>query len=50
MLIHVKVVPEKEFYQWLYEKDAEFPVEDRAKVREYLGEQVAAEIFAELPE
>jgi len=35
MLIHVKVVPEKEFYGWLIENDAVFDDEELKKVRAY---------------
>lgn len=37
MLIHVNVVSEKEFYQWLYDQDATFPPEEVARVEQLLG-------------
>jgi cytochrome c oxidase subunit II len=49
MFIHVKVVSEQEFFQWLHENDGSFPVEDREKVRRHLGEEVEQELFGDLP-
>ena len=45
MWIHVNIVSEKEFFEWLYEKGAKFPEEDRQKVIEYLGAEIAAEAY-----
>jgi cytochrome c oxidase subunit 2 len=39
MLIHVKVVPEKEYYQWLQSKGAKFRPEHAQKVAKYLGNE-----------
>lgn len=47
MWIHVEVVPEAEFYQWLDENGAEFPLEDREKILTYLGSERAREIFGD---
>jgi cytochrome c oxidase subunit II len=38
MWIHVKVVPEKEFYEWLREKGAEFPEDEIPRIAQILGE------------
>lgn len=38
MLIHVKVVPEAEFYKWLQSKGAKFPPEEQAIVEKLLAE------------
>ncbi len=40
MWIHVKVVPEKEFYAWLKEKGATFPPDEAARISQLLGEEV----------
>ncbi len=37
MYIHVKVVDEAEFYEWLHSKGATFPPDEYDKVLEYLG-------------
>ncbi|MBI1289993.1 cytochrome c oxidase subunit II [bacterium] len=46
MLIHVNVVPEKEFYQWLKKKGAKFPPEEQEYVAALLGEDVTATALA----
>lgn len=49
MWIHVKVVPEKEFYEWLKSKDAVFPTDEREKVVKYLGQEYADSVFKNVP-
>lgn len=44
MWIHVKVVPEKEFYAWLKSKGATFPPEEQEKVAALLGEDAVKEV------
>ena len=40
MLIHVKVVDEKDFYQWLLDKGAVFPPDEAERVEALLGQDV----------
>lgn len=42
MFIHVKVVPERDFYQWLREKGAVFPPDEVQRIERILGESLAA--------
>lgn len=43
MFIHVKVVPEKEFYQWLRQQGATFPLDEVEEIEKVLGEKLSTE-------